>query len=81
MTTALFSPAMLVDPYPAYAELRRTDPIHWHEPFGAWVLTRYDDVVAGWVSAPGAPNCSDVTPLIGPGLMRVGGCGHAAAPC
>ena len=23
----------------------------------------------------------DVTPLIGPVLMRVGGCGHAAAPC
>ncbi len=46
MTTALFSPAMLVDPYPTYDELRRTDPVHWHEPFGAWVLTRYDDVVA-----------------------------------
>ena len=24
---------------------------------------------------------SDVTPFIGPGLMRVGGRGHAAAPC
>jgi len=24
---------------------------------------------------------SDVTPFIGPGLMRVGGCGHAATPC
>ena len=23
----------------------------------------------------------DVTPFIGPGLMRVGGRGHAAAPC
>ena len=23
----------------------------------------------------------DVTPFVGPGLMRVGGCGHAAAPC
>lgn len=23
----------------------------------------------------------DVTPLIGSGLMRVDGCGHAAAPC
>jgi cytochrome P450 len=46
MTPALFSPAMLVDPYPTYAELQRSDPVHWHEPFGAWVLTRYDDVVA-----------------------------------
>jgi CDP-6-deoxy-D-xylo-4-hexulose-3-dehydrase len=24
---------------------------------------------------------TDVTPFIGPGLMRVGGRGHAAAPC
>ena len=23
----------------------------------------------------------DVTPFVGPVLMRVGGCGHAAAPC
>jgi hypothetical protein len=26
-------------------------------------------------------NGHDVTPFIGPGLMRVGGRGHAAAPC
>jgi hypothetical protein len=26
-------------------------------------------------------NDADVTPFIGPGLMRVGGCGHAAALC
>jgi putative transposase len=24
---------------------------------------------------------NDVTPFVGPGLMRVGGCVHAAAPC
>lgn len=24
---------------------------------------------------------SDVTPFVGPGLMRVGECGHAAVPC
>jgi len=23
----------------------------------------------------------DVTPFVGPGLMRVGGCSHAATPC
>lgn len=26
-------------------------------------------------------NIGDVTPFVGPDLMRVGGCGHAAAPC
>jgi len=29
----------------------------------------------------GCGDCDDVTPFIGPGLMRVGGCGHAAARC
>ena len=28
-----------------------------------------------------AAGAADVTPFIGPGLMRVGGCGHAAASC
>jgi cytochrome P450 len=46
ITTPLFGPAMLDDPYPVYRRLRETDPVHWHEPFGAWVLTRYHDVVA-----------------------------------
>jgi cytochrome P450 len=45
-TLPLFGPAMLDDPYPVYRQLRETDPVHWHEPFGAWLLTRYQDVVA-----------------------------------
>lgn len=40
----LFGPAMLADPYTAYAELRQRDPVHWSDQLGAWVLTRYDDV-------------------------------------
>src|SRR5262245_15143380 len=43
---ALFGPEMLADPYPVYRRLRETDPVHWHELFNAWVLTRYDDVMA-----------------------------------
>ncbi len=42
----LFGPEMLEDPYPIYRQLREQDPVHWHEPFGAWVLTRYDEVLA-----------------------------------
>ena len=44
----LFGPDMLADPYPVYHRLREADPVHWHEPFGSWVVTRYDDVVAGF---------------------------------
>lgn len=42
---------MLADPYPVYAELRRHDPIHWHEQFNVYVLTRYhecDRVLQDW---------------------------------
>src|SRR5579871_1668504 len=42
----LFGPAMLADPYPYYARLRRIDPVHWAEGPGAWVLTRYADIVS-----------------------------------
>jgi hypothetical protein len=37
---------MLADPYAAYARLRATDPVHWHAPQEAWLLTRYADVDA-----------------------------------
>ena len=36
----LFGPEMLADPYPIYARLRAEDPVHWHPPFGVWILTR-----------------------------------------
>jgi cytochrome P450 len=42
----LFSAQNIADPYPAVAELRDTDPVHWHEQWGGWILTRHDDVVA-----------------------------------
>lgn len=45
-SSALFRPAMLADPYPVYQQLRAHDPVHWHAPFDAWVLTRYDHVLA-----------------------------------
>jgi cytochrome P450 len=42
----LFGPKMLADPYPFYARLRSTDPVHWADQVGGWVLTRYADVIA-----------------------------------
>lgn len=37
--------ATIADPYPRYHQLRSEDPVHWHEGLGAWVLTRYSDVL------------------------------------
>ena len=54
-----FDPAHLADPYPGYAILRETDPVHFHRGDGTaahpdfWALSRYADVDAA-VCAPDA---------------------------
>jgi cytochrome P450 len=40
----LLSDEFVVDPYPTYARLRREDPVHSSEAWGAWVVSRYADV-------------------------------------
>ena len=34
------------DPYPTYADLRRSAPVYWAERSKTWVISRYDDVMA-----------------------------------
>src|ERR1700719_3252910 len=34
------------NPYPTYAELRRTAPVYWAERSKTWVVARYDDVMS-----------------------------------
>jgi cytochrome P450 len=36
------------DPYPAYARLRQAEPVYFSEAWDTWLLTRYDDVMAGF---------------------------------
>jgi cytochrome P450 len=43
----LLVPEVRANPYPTYAELRRS-PVCQVDPGGYWVLTRYDDVVAAF---------------------------------
>jgi pimeloyl-[acyl-carrier protein] synthase len=40
----LYSDRYFADPYPYYAWLRESDPVHWEESIGTWILTRFDDV-------------------------------------
>src|SRR5512143_1288361 len=42
----LLTPEAIANPYPVYERLRSEDPVHWSEMLKAWILTRYDDVVA-----------------------------------
>jgi cytochrome P450 len=39
-------PEEIADPFPSFARLRASDPVHWSEILGGWVLTRYRDVRA-----------------------------------
>ncbi len=59
----LLSPELTEDPYSYFAGLRATDPVHWAEANKAWLLTRYDDVVAAYAD----PRLSSdrVRPLLG----------------
>jgi cytochrome P450 len=41
----LLDPDVLANPYPLYAELRESAPVHWDPYLHAWVVTRYRDVV------------------------------------
>ena len=45
MAHPLHSPAFYAgDPYPAYRELRATDPVCWNDDAGFWGLLKYEDV-------------------------------------
>jgi hypothetical protein len=34
------------DPYPLYAKLRASAPVHWDAPLNCWVVTRHADIIA-----------------------------------
>jgi pimeloyl-[acyl-carrier protein] synthase len=42
----LSDPSFFQDPYPAYRQLREQDPVFWSQSWNAWIVTRFDDVMA-----------------------------------
>jgi cytochrome P450 len=40
----LSSPAFIDNPYPAFAQIRESEPVCFVAPFNAWLLTRFEDV-------------------------------------
>jgi len=48
----LLSPELTEDPFAYFARLRAEDPVHRAEANTAWLLTRYDDVVAAYADPP-----------------------------
>src|SRR4051794_14710398 len=45
---SLLEPSFYDDPYAAYARMRTEAPVHFSEPWGAWVLVRHADVAGGF---------------------------------
>jgi cytochrome P450 len=44
----LARPDVRTDPYPLLHRMRREAPVHYSRKLGAWLVTRYDDVVQGF---------------------------------
>lgn len=42
-----YDPDFHADPHRYFHLLRAHDPVHYHAPTGSWLITRYDDVLAG----------------------------------
>ena len=45
LDAALVSNEFLVDPYPTLRQLQTEAPVVWSDSVGAWIVTRYDDVL------------------------------------
>lgn len=47
LTDDLFAPDVIADPYTYFGRLRETEPVHWNERFGLWLVTGYEEMV--WI--------------------------------
>src|SRR5436190_8959436 len=44
VSSRLFGPDMLSNPYPVYHELRKCSPVYWSDEMDGWLVTGYDAV-------------------------------------
>src|SRR4051812_50095718 len=45
----LLSAEAVADPYAAFGALREREPVHYNAAHRSWVITRYEDVAAGFL--------------------------------
>ncbi|MEZ4330994.1 MAG: cytochrome P450 [Myxococcota bacterium] len=45
-----FSDAVMRDPWPHYAQLRREAPVYYHERYDTWFLSRFEDIRASTIN-------------------------------
>ncbi len=56
LDASLVSEDFISDPYATLDRLRETDPVHWSESIGGWVLTRYDDALVTFMEVASYSN-------------------------
>ncbi len=56
LDASLVSEDFIRDPYATLDLLRETDPVHWSESIGGWILTRYDDVLVTFMDVASYSN-------------------------
>ncbi|QRN96529.1 cytochrome P450 [Archangium violaceum] len=67
----LDGPDFRENPFPAYAQLRARAPVYFHASWNAWLLTRYQDVLAGFRDPRlSCKRAERVTPHAMPETMR-----------
>jgi cytochrome P450 len=74
-----FAPDVMRDPYPYYKVLRDKYPIYWIEHFGAWAISRYQDIQK-LLSDPQAHLTTTEGTLMSPSMMRKRNAGVVPPP-
>ena len=53
---SLMTEGFIREPYTTLDRLRETDPVHWSESIGGWLITRYEDVVVTFMDVASYSN-------------------------
>jgi hypothetical protein len=48
LDATLVSAEFIANPYPVLRRMREEEPVYWSDSIGAWILTRYDDVLVSF---------------------------------
>src|ERR1700730_5920768 len=68
------------NPYPTYAEMRRSAPVYWAERSKTWVVSRYDDVMSVLKDTTRFSSDAMGTVLVGMAARRYDGTPAASRP-
>lgn len=77
-----FDPAFTAEPFPFYARARRESPVFYAKLFGAWIVTRHDDIMTVFKDPETFSSLLTLTPPVPwpPAMMEVLSKGYPMPP-